>query len=51
MELNNQDINNILVIINSATITGQQAETVAILKQKLSKMMLPTETAVEKPKE
>jgi len=46
-ELNQEDYKNILALIGIAPIKGQEATTVAILQQKLSRLLTPE----EKPKE
>ena len=40
--LTNEDYKNILALISRANITGQEATSVAILQQKLSKLLEPT---------
>jgi len=37
MELNQEDIQNILIIMNKAQITGAEAVSVAVIQQKLMK--------------
>ena len=47
-ELTNEDYKNILALISRANITGQEATSVAILQQKISKLLEPVK---EEPKE
>ena len=46
--LDQNDIKNILALIGKATIVGSDALTVAVLLDKLNKMLLPEETKEEK---
>lgn len=41
------DIKNILALINKATISGTEALTVALLQEKLTKMLTPVEGIME----
>lgn len=46
-----EDIKNILALIAQVPIKGQEAITVAILQQKLSKLLNPEATKVEEKKD
>lgn len=48
VDLNELDIKNLLAIINKATINGEQAETITLLKRKLKSKPTPP---VEPPSE
>ena len=39
MQFTTEDLKNLMALINRATITGEQATTVAILQAKLAKML------------
>jgi hypothetical protein len=50
MNLTQEDIRNILILINKASLTGAEALTVVQLQQKLNQMLVPvaeTETQPE----
>ncbi len=49
--LNSQEITNILALIKLAPIKGEEALTVAILQQKLTKMLSDMQTPSETPVE
>lgn len=50
MELTSADAKNILVLIARANITGQEAETVATIQQKLASLVVPEEPKEEAEK-
>jgi len=49
MDFTNEELQNILVLINNAPITGMQAETVVLLKQKVSKILASQKEDIKEP--
>lgn len=45
-----EDLKNLLVLISKAQITGQDAMTVAVLQQKLTKLLTPDEKKETEPR-
>lgn len=49
MNLTQEDIRNILILINKASLTGAEALTVAQLQQKLNQMFVPVPETETQP--
>lgn len=50
MDFTQEELKNLMVMINKCPITGQEAMTVALLQQKIAKLITPEPAKEEKKK-